>query len=252
MITIVKYLFIFAIGSVAGWIIELFYRHFVSNPKKDDGKRKWINPGFLTGPYLPLYGFGSCVLYLLSKLGDDLPVENQILKTALLMLLMAVALTAVEYIAGLIFIKQMKIRLWDYNRERFNIDGIICPLYSFYWMLLSAVYYFAVYPYVIESVDWLLDNIIFSFFVGLFMGVFLTDVFKALEIMIKIRRFAKENNFVLVYEDFKENVRAKAKERKSKFRAFIGTHRNLMTINSNLREFLNEKRTAIENRSHIL
>ena len=39
--------FLFFIGSVFGWVLELFFRRFISaaNPE-----RKWINPGFCTGP----------------------------------------------------------------------------------------------------------------------------------------------------------------------------------------------------------
>ena len=51
--------FLFYIGSSVGWILELFYRRIVST-------KKWINPGFLTGPYLPIYGIGLCMLFLLS------------------------------------------------------------------------------------------------------------------------------------------------------------------------------------------
>ena len=48
--------FLFFIGSVIGWILELFYRRMISS-------KKWINPGFLVGPYLPLYGFRFvCIL----------------------------------------------------------------------------------------------------------------------------------------------------------------------------------------------
>ncbi|MGN0035225.1 MAG: hypothetical protein ACI364_05820 [Coriobacteriales bacterium] len=34
--------------------MELFFRRFISS---NNPQRKWINPGFLAGPYLPLYGF---------------------------------------------------------------------------------------------------------------------------------------------------------------------------------------------------
>ena len=53
--------FLFFIGSMGGWLLELFYRKIIS-------KGKWINPGFLVGPYLPLYGFGICTFYLLSQI----------------------------------------------------------------------------------------------------------------------------------------------------------------------------------------
>ncbi len=39
--------FLFFIGALAGWVLELVYR----NLKRKDGK--WINPGFCTGPYVP-------------------------------------------------------------------------------------------------------------------------------------------------------------------------------------------------------
>ena len=58
--------YLFFIGSVSGWVLELFFRKFfsASNPE-----HKWINPGFCTGPYLPIYGFGLCALYLLARPG---------------------------------------------------------------------------------------------------------------------------------------------------------------------------------------
>lgn len=47
--------YLFFIGSVLGWVLELFYRRFISGANPE---RKWINPGFCVGPYVPLYGFG--------------------------------------------------------------------------------------------------------------------------------------------------------------------------------------------------
>lgn len=50
---IVLYLFFF--GGVGGWVLELLFRRFFSGANPE---RKWLNPGFLFGPCLPLYGFG--------------------------------------------------------------------------------------------------------------------------------------------------------------------------------------------------
>lgn len=52
---IVLYLFFF--GGVGGWVLELLFRRFFSGANPE---RKWLNPGFLFGPCLPLYGFGRC------------------------------------------------------------------------------------------------------------------------------------------------------------------------------------------------
>ena len=54
--------YLFFIGSALGWVLELLYRNLTQK------KKKWTNPGFCTGPYLPIYGFGLCVLYLLASL----------------------------------------------------------------------------------------------------------------------------------------------------------------------------------------
>ena len=117
--------FLFFIGSLAGWCIEVLFRRFFS-------AKKWINPGFLTGPYLPLYGFSLCILYCMASMEIAIPIETLWLKRLVLFVLMSLCITLVEYAAGLIFIKRMKIKLWDYSDRRGNINGIICPLFSFF------------------------------------------------------------------------------------------------------------------------
>ncbi|MFR6586477.1 MAG: putative ABC transporter permease [Ruminococcus sp.] len=123
--------FLFCIGSVLGWGLEVLFRRFFS-------AHHWVNPGFLVGPYLPLYGSSLCILYLLAMLEPLIPVENAWGRKLLLFVLMALAITLVEYIAGLIFIRGMKIKLWDYSERWGNIQGIICPLFSFFWAILQC------------------------------------------------------------------------------------------------------------------
>lgn len=119
--------FLFFIGSIAGWGIEVVFRRFFSSANPE---RKWINPGFLSGPYLPLYGFSLIALYLLAMLERFIPIENTALRKAALFAIMAAAVTLVEYVAGLIFIKGMHVRLWDYSKQWGNIQGIICPKFT--------------------------------------------------------------------------------------------------------------------------
>ena len=161
--------YLFFVGSVSGWVLELFFRKWFSSSNPE---HKWINPGFCTGPYLPIYGFGLCTLYLLALLGRETGLDGSIQGRALLFLGMAVSMTLIEYIGGLLLLKGAKIRLWDYSNRRGNIQGLICPLFSFFWALLGAAYYFLIHPHILTALAWLSENLAFSFVIGLFFGVF--------------------------------------------------------------------------------
>ena len=177
--------FLFLIGSVLGWGLEVIFRRFFS-------AHHWVNPGFLVGPYLPLYGSSLCVLYLLAMLEPLMLVENPLLKKVLLFVVMALAITALEYVAGLIFIRGMKIKLWDYSDRWGNIQGIICPLFTFFWGVLSALYYFLLYPRLLHLVEWFTLHPLFSFIVGICFGVFVIDCAFSLHLGTQIRRRASE------------------------------------------------------------
>lgn len=208
--------FLFFIGSLFGWCLEVIYRRFFSGANPE---RKWINPGFLTGPYLPLYGFSLCALYLLAQIKVTF-ISNVILQKIVLFIIMAVVVTIIEYIAGIIFIKRMKIKLWDYDNQWGNIQGVICPKYSFFWAVLSAIYYFLIHPNILKSLFWLSNHLAFSFVMGFFYGVFVLDFWYSMNITSRIKQFAVENDIVVRYEMLKESIREKNEEQKEK-RKFI-------------------------------
>ncbi len=140
--------FLFAVGGTVGWGIEVIYRRFVS-------QKHWVNPGFLTGPCLPLYGFSLCILYSMARMESYISANEVWKQKLLLFILMAVAITALECVVGRVMISVEHIKLWDYTKCWGNIQGIICPQYSFYWMILSALYYFFVHPHILDAREWL-------------------------------------------------------------------------------------------------
>ncbi len=224
--------FLFFAGSIIGWGIELFWRRFFS---KNNPEKKWINPGFLTGPYLPLYGLSLCLLFALSFI-DVSFVESKCLQKLLLFILMAFAITVMEFIAGLIFIKGMKIKLWDYSKNWLNIQGIICPQYSFYWVILSGAYYFLVHPRILEWLYWFTNHLSFSFVVGFFYGVFTIDLCYTFQISTKIREYAKENKLEIRYENLKESIRKRNEEFEERKRFFFALKSNHLPLKDILRE----------------
>jgi hypothetical protein len=212
-------LFLFFVGSLTGWVIELFFRRFCSPSGRES--KKWVNPGFLAGPYLPLYGSGLCILYLLASV-DLAPLDNHpIIEKIVLFLFMAIAMTLIEYITGLIFIKGMNVKLWDYSDRFGNIQGIICPLFSFFWAVLGAVYYLLIHPHVLSALDWLSRNLAFSFFIGFFYGIFVIDIIYSFNVVVKIRKLAEEYDIVVKIDAFKQHLLEESERRKTKSHFFL-------------------------------
>lgn len=213
--------YLFFIGSVFGWVLELLYRNLTQRNKK------WVNPGFCTGPYLPIYGFGLCAMYLLASLEQYEAIRDPFWNKAMLFGAMALGMTLIEYVAGVFCLKFLKVRLWDYSNLPGNIQGIICPQFSAAWAVLGAVYYFLIHPHILDGLDWLSRNLAFSFFIGMFFGVFIIDVIHSSQLIVKLKQFAEENTVVLAYEEIKDHIRD-AQERASKkyhfFRPFRAEH----------------------------
>lgn len=233
--------FLFFVGSVSGWVIELFYRRFVSSSNPE---RKWVNPGFCTGPYLPIYGFGLCAIYLIASLEANFHKCGPVQSKLLLFVTMALCMTGIEYLAGVFCLNVAKVRLWDYTDEWGNIQGIICPKYSLIWAVLGALYYFLIHPHILDALEWLAGNLAFSFVIGLFFGIFLVDVVHATQLVAKIRQFAQENDVIVRYEALKAHIRQQsgaAKQRYHFFRPFRSERP--------LREYLKELRDTFEKRA---
>ena len=226
---------LFFIGSVTGWVIELLFRNIVHHNKK------WVNPGFCTGPYLPIYGNGLCALYLLASLEGRLPWMNKFV----MFLFMAVAMTGIEYIAGLCCLKITKVRLWDYSDQWGNIQGLICPAFSVLWAAVSAVYYFCVHPYILDALDWLSRNLAFSFVIGFFFGVFTIDLVYSAKLVSRIRKFADEHDVVIKVENLKAHIRQRQEERREKY-SFLFAYRS----RSELLEHLREAQETWEQKKH--
>lgn len=200
--------FLFFMGSIGGWIVEVFFRKFLS---KSNPERKWINPGFCVGPYLPIYGFGLVFLFFLAEMLKKLTINNEILYYFALFIVVTFALTVIEYLAGLICLKIFKIRLWDYSMMKINLQGLICPLFSLIWGALGTIYCVFAHMHIINTLIWLSNNLAFSFFIGLFFGFFILDVIYSANLISKIRNYAKENNITVKLVKFKVELINKAK-----------------------------------------
>ena len=124
-------IFLFFLFSFAGWIIEAVYRS-ISN-------RRLVNPGFLKGPVVPIYGF-SGILVLLTYIGTmDVFILYRLV-------IYFSAITILEYVTSNLLYRLFKRRYWDYSDNHFNIGGHVCLPFSLIWMVFSIIGEVTVYP----------------------------------------------------------------------------------------------------------
>lgn len=202
---------LFIVASIIGWFIEVFFRRFFS-------AKHWINPGFLTGPCLPIYGFGAASMYIIITLFARIEdkFSNYPLYAVTVIIVIGVVMTLIEYIGGLIFIKGMHIRLWDYSKNFLNIQGIICPLFSFIWTVVGALFFFFVYEPLGNFIAYLIANKYSIFILGIFYGVLIVDFGISVHFVERIRNFAKSNKTVIHFELLKVEVQKYLQEQKEK------------------------------------
>ncbi len=231
MKTFITLCLLFIVGGTCGWAIELFFRRFVH--------KKWVNPGFLAGPCLPLYGTGVVFLYIICSL-DYSFIANEVWRAVFVIALITVVMTLVEYVTGLIFIVGLKVKLWDYSKRPGNIQGIICPLFTFFWGVIGAAYCLFVHPLLMKAVAWINLNEIYSFFIGMYYGVLVIDIFYSFNVVNKIRAWAKEKNVTVKLEEFRLSVKLKAEQIKQKTN-FLLSFKTKNSLNEELDDYNNSE-----------
>ena len=157
--------------------------------------------------------------------------------------LLGVLMTLVEYVTGLVFIVGMKVKLWDYSKCWGNIQGIICPLFSFFWTVIAAVYYLFVHKWIVIAGEWIGSNPLFSFFVGMYLGVMLVDVCYSFHIVTKLRKWAAEHKSTVTLEELKLSMKVRADKLKQKI-GFLLPFRGKNDLTEDIEHYKNEGNKA--------
>ena len=102
--------------------------------------------------------------------------------------------------------------------------------------MLGCVYYFFINPYVVGWVHWLSHHLAFSFFIGMFFGVFAIDLWYSLNVSGKVRKFAQEKDIVVKYEELKDYLAQQREELEEKKR-FVLAFKTEMPLSRQLEKY---------------
>ncbi len=118
--------------SFIGWLCEEVFVLATS--------QKLENRGFLTGPFLPIYGIGAITMLLL--------VEPYVKNPFLVFVASTVVSSVIEYLGSLMLDKIFHITLWDYHDQKFNLHGRICLRNSLCFGALGLLLIYVLQPFI--------------------------------------------------------------------------------------------------------
>lgn len=130
--SIIQWLFFFYFYCFFGWVFESTYVSLKS--------RKFVNRGFMRGPFLPIYGSGAIMMLVVS-----MPFQDNIFLTYIAG---CIGATALELVTGIVMEALFKVRYWDYSNQKFNYKGHICLSSTIAWGFLTILMTEFVHKYV--------------------------------------------------------------------------------------------------------
>ncbi len=119
--SIIEWLFFFYLYCFCGWIFESTFVSLKS--------RKFVNRGFMRGPFLPIYGSGAIMMLVVS-----MPFQDNIFLTYIAG---CIGATALELVTGELMEALFKVRYWDYSNQKLNYKGHICLSSTVAWGFLT-------------------------------------------------------------------------------------------------------------------
>lgn len=108
--SLINLILLFFAYAFLGWCIEVTLKYFQLH--------RFINRGFLTGPWLPIYGSGAALITIAVK--GLSPLESSVGTTFMVSFILC---GVVEYMTSFVLEKRFHARWWDYSQKPMNLHG---------------------------------------------------------------------------------------------------------------------------------
>lgn len=179
----------FIVYSFFGWCLEVIYQAVEHG--------KFINRGFLNGPYCPIYGFGVIIVSgCLSPIKENLLVlySGSVLLTSTL-----------EFLTGFVLEKIFHQKWWDYSEEKFNIKGYICLKFSLLWGIACLIVVRLIHPTIERFVNWIphtIGKILVCIVLVGFISDMIVTIFGIMHIKKRLKMLEKISSDMRKISDF--------------------------------------------------
>lgn len=230
------YFLLFIAYSFLGWLIEVIGKLIQL--------KKFINRGFLIGPYCPIYGYGAILItFLLKKYTED-PIT---------LFFMAILLCGtLEYLTSYFMEKIYHARWWDYSQRKFNINGRVCLNTIIPFGLLGMFIIYISNPFFIDKIQ-MLPEIWLNILFWVLLVIYITDNVVSTNVISYVGKTTKEIGQDL---DNTEEITKKVKEiltgKSALYRRLLSAYPKIQLIKVRMKEKKEEiKRQVEEQKKHI-
>lgn len=230
------YFLLFIIYAFLGWVLEVVGKLIE--------QKKFINRGFLVGPYCPIYGVGALLITFLFKKYTDDPVA---------LFIMAIVVCGVlEYLTSYFMEKIFHARWWDYSQRKFNINGRVCLDTIIPFGLLGMFIMYVSNPFLIEKLEQLPElalNILF----WVLLIIYIADNIISTNVISYVGKTTKEFGKNL---DNTEEITRKVKEaligKSALYRRLLSAYPKIQAIKVKIKEKQEELKRQVQEQTDEL
>ncbi len=209
--------------SVLGWIMEILFALYEEH--------KFVNRGFLIGPYCSIYGWGCMFLILFLDSSKDDPVG--------LILKAIVICSVLEYLTSYIMEKLFHARWWDYSDKKFNLNGRICLETMIPFGILACLVLYVIQPN-LEYYYGLLPNYALISISAILFTIYLIDNLLSFNIVFRIASKINHLEIKDSTEEISKLVKEKLKKAPYLYRRLIKAFPNFHVVLHQVEKKVNE------------
>ena len=228
---ILELILLFFVYAFLGWCIEVTLKYFQFH--------RFINRGFLTGPWLPIYGSGAALITVVVE--SLSPFEFGYGTTFALSFTLCGAL---EYFASYFMEKRFHARWWDYSQKPMNLQGRIWIGNLVLFGLGGVLIIHVINPVLFQLFD-KMTLLAREITAGILLVVFLADYIVS-HFVLKLVKAGVENSKADSTEEISHEVRLLLSDRTVFARRFADAYPEVIYRTDRIVARMNEIKTETE------